>query len=250
MLYPAELRAHARKLPASDIGRQWVAAVLALLLAAAPASGAELATWRSVGEGLVIELVEGPPLRLAELAPEVPAVTVERMLRPGALRFVAVGEVERSGHLPARVWQEGTETLQVRLVAEGLARVWPMHDGELAAALLAVEDEARAEGRGLWASGVFRIVDAVPTPMLEGFAIVRGEVVSVGRTDRFLYLNFGRRFREAVSVRVRPRDGRAWGLTDRLDELVGRIVDVRGYAFEDGGPMFELDHPAQLRLVD
>jgi hypothetical protein len=89
-----------------------------------------------------------------------------------------------------------------------------------------------------------------PTPAVEGFQVLRGTVVSVGRTDRFLYLNFGERYRESVSVRIRPRDGRSWGLTDRLDDFVGRVVEVRGFAFEDGGPMLELDHPAQLRVVE
>ena len=249
MLYPAELRAHDVRVPASRRGGQWSGLAAALLLAA-PVGAGEEAAWRSVGEGLVVELADAPSLRLAELAPEVPAATLERWLQPGPLQFAVVGPAERDGHLPAMVRQGDEESLQARLVAAGLARVWPGHGDELAAELLVLEDEARAAGRGRWGSGEFRILDAVPPPAVEGFVILRGEVASVGRTDRFLYLNFDRRFREAVSVRVRPRDGRAWGLTQHLDDLVGRVVEVRGYAFEDGGPMLELDHPAQLRVVD
>ncbi|TVQ33822.1 MAG: hypothetical protein EA356_11755 [Geminicoccaceae bacterium] len=258
MLYPAELRAHIWIVTATFAPRQWlrlgaglaVALGLAGATAEAAAEATEEAGWVAVGEALVIELDSGERLRLAELAPEVPAATLRALLGGARLTFEPVGARQRTGHLPALVWEPGHASLQARLVEQGLAQVWPSHDAALATALLALEDAARTAGRGLWGSGDFRVLEATPTPSVEGFAIFRGEVVSVGRTDRFLYLNFGARFRESVSVRIRPRDGRSWGLTNRLDDLVGQRIEVRGFAFEDGGPMLELDHPAQLRVVD
>ncbi|MFW5834034.1 MAG: thermonuclease family protein [Pseudomonadota bacterium] len=249
MLYPAELRAPTGDVPASCRRRQCLLAGLGLLLWPALPARAEEVAWAAVRPGWTIELTDGSVLRLAELAPEGSSEALERLLAPGRLRFAEVGPVDRSGARPALVWQ-GEASLQQRLVAAGRARVLPTYDDDLAARLLLLEDAAREEERGLWGSGAFVVHPTAPTPAVDGFQVLRGAVVSASRTDRFLYLNFGERYRESVSVRIRPRDGRSWGLTDRLHDFVGRVVEVRGFAFEDGGPMLELDHPAQLRVVD
>ena len=221
-----------------------------MIALAPPAIAVETTPWRALGDGLVFELADGSALRLAELAPDLAAASLASHVQPGEVTFAAVGTADRSGRLPAKLWQGGGDTLQERLVAAGVARVWPEHDEPFARRLLDLEDEAREAGRGGWGDGSFRILPAAPPPDVLGFAILRGRVISVGRTERFLYLNFGRAYRSSTSVRLRPRDAKAWDLTAQIDALVGRVVEVRGFVFTDGGPMLELDHPAQLRVVE
>jgi hypothetical protein len=49
---------------------------------------------------------------------------------------------------------------------------------------------------------------------------------------------------------MRPRDVRDDDWAPEPETLVGRRVEVRGFVFESGGPMIEIDGPLQLRVLD
>jgi len=190
-------------------------------------------------------------VRLDGLAPDLPQGALAAALAE-ADRLVLRGPdwPHRTGHRPAAVFTATGDSLQAGFVAAGAARVRPGRDAALTRRLLALEAEARGAGRGGWGDGRFRLHAAVPPPPVAGFAIVRGTVVSTGETRWFYYLNFAEDYWTDFSVRIRPRDVRDADWAPDPAALVGRRVEVRGFVFESGGPMIELDGPLQLRLLD
>jgi hypothetical protein len=116
--------------------------------------------------------------------------------------------------------------------------------------MLALEQAARAAGRGLWAEPAFTPQDAGALGDGTGrFRVVRGRVLRVAPTEGHLYLNFGTDWRVDFTVRVRRAElGGAFAGTD-LEALAGRLVEVRGVVLEAGGPMIELSHPEQMQVL-
>jgi len=75
-------------------------------------------------------------------------------------------------------------------------------------------------------------------------------VVRVAPTKRYVYLNFGADWRSDFTLRVASNLARSLkkaGLD--LEALAGRDVEVRGYVLEAGGPLIELSHREQIRIL-
>jgi hypothetical protein len=229
---------------------QWmqVAGMAVVLLVGA--SGGAAAQPRATGALTLVTTAAGP-VRLAGLAPDLAQGELAAALA-GVERVVLRGppRPDRSGHRPVEVFTADGRSLQRHFVETGGARVRPAADAALTRRLLALEARARATGRGGWGDGRFRVHAAVPPPAVAGFAIVRGQVVSVGETRWFHYLNFAEDYWTDFSVRMRPRDVRERAWAPDPATLAGRRVEVRGFVFESGGPMVEIDGPLQLRVLD
>ena len=245
MLYPAELRARDRAIAAGMWHRQAAlrAAIvlLACLLAQAPGA-AELRL--PAGRVVVpagIELPVGEADALSALAS-----AGEVRLEPEAPVRDRYGRLRAQLHT-ARGW------VQARLVQEGLAVVAPAEDmaAEALTRLLALEREARTARRGLWAGDA-----AGPWPAERvgappwSYVLVQGRVAAAARTQDFVYLNFGRRWKEDFTLRADARTARRLerGGLDLLT-LEGRNLLVRGLLFEADGPMIELVHEAQIEIL-
>jgi endonuclease YncB( thermonuclease family) len=159
---------------------------------------------------------------------------------------------DRYGRLVAQIERVDGLWLQGALLERGLAQV-QTRPGERARApqMLAIEQAARAARRGLWANPVFRALEASQVARAAGrFRIVRGEVVQVAPTERFVYLNFGADWRRDFTVRIAKEVAR--GLADAgLDvaSLPGRRIEIRGVVLEAGGPLIELSHLEQMQLL-
>jgi hypothetical protein len=117
--------------------------------------------------------------------------------------------------------------------------------------MAARERAARGAGAGIWADRRFAVR---PADQLEGtvgsFQIVRGRVVRVAPTKRYVYLNFGADWRSDFTLRVAGQLARSLkkaGLD--LEALAGREVEVRGYVLEAGGPLIELSHREQIIIL-
>jgi hypothetical protein len=118
--------------------------------------------------------------------------------------------------------------------------------------MLAHERAARTAGLGLWRLPEYaprradRLADAVGS-----FRIVRGEVVRVAPTERYVYLNFGSDWRSDFTVRLRRAelDERFARSDIAIERLAGRLVEVRGYVLEAGGPLIEVSHPEQIEVL-
>src|SRR5262249_44275621 len=127
--------------------------------------------------------------------------------------------------------------------------------GEGAADLLANERPARESKLGLWAEPYYAIVAAERfTDLLAErghFTIVEGKVLSVRESGGTIYMNFGRRWSEALTVTLSKRNERNLGVAG-LDpkRLENRRVRVRGWIEERNGPRIEALRPEQIEIAE
>jgi len=140
------------------------------------------------------------------------------------------------------------------LLAKGFARV-SSEAGECAVDLLAGERPARESKLGLWAEPYYAIVGAERfTDLLAErghFTVVEGKVLSVRESGGTIYMNFGRRWSEALTVTISKRNERnfaAAGLDPK--RLENRRVRVRGWIEERNGPRIEALRPEQIEIAE
>ncbi|NRG16933.1 hypothetical protein HPQ64_04460 [Rhizobiales bacterium] len=143
--------------------------------------------------------------------------------------------------------------LAAKLVASGAALVDPRTSTvDCLTPLLALEGKARAGRKGLWRR--FSVLpasdpDAI-SRMVGHFALVEGRVVSVGRTRRTHYLNFGYRWSRDFTATIDVGRETAFDAAGvDIAALEGQRVRLRGFVTLDRGPLLVLDHPAQLEQL-
>jgi endonuclease YncB( thermonuclease family) len=124
-----------------------------------------------------------------------------------------------------------------------------------AAELLGRERAAREAKLGLWGEPYYGIVGAESGAELVAergyFTVVEGKVVSVRESGGTIYVNFGRRWSEALTVTILKRNERnfaAAGLEPR--RLENRRVRVRGWVEERNGPRIEAARPEQIEVAE
>jgi endonuclease YncB( thermonuclease family) len=154
-------------------------------------------------------------------------------------------------------WDENGRSrwLQEEIVAAGRARVTRIGDPICAAALYAREQTARAGKLGLWADPLYSIPQAEDVSgILERrgrFAIVEGRIVSVRESGGTIYVNFGRRWSEDFTVTIAKRHERAFAAAGTApNALSGRLVRIRGWIEERGGPWVDAARPEQIELIE
>lgn len=168
--------------------------------------------------------------------------------------WLAPSSPDRHGRVLAHlVSVEGQHWLQGEMLRQGLARVYTFPDNRvLAREQLALERQARADGRGMWALPYY----ALRTPDnvrhdVGTFQIVEGRIVDVARVKKRIYLNFGVDWRSDFTIKVDVRKEalfKAAGID--LLALKGQRVRVRGWIKDQNGPMIEVDHPERLEPLD
>lgn len=222
------------------------------------------------GSGIVAEIVDpvsvrlesGLVVRLAGIVPPPdPATTVaatalladltlgkEVYLRHGTLTH------DRYQRAMAHLYlaSEPVSWVQAELVAPGLAIVGGLaEDRACLADLIAVEREARDARLGLWQNDF--PADAWSNRIREGelrFALVEGEVVSVGRTERTVYLNFGHDWSIDFTVTIESSDAAVIEAEGgSFDALIRTKVRIRGWLEQWDGPWIRVDHAEQIELL-
>ena len=258
-----------------DTSAQFLAAAASLIVIVLCAGGAgageveRLEGPLAVAEvlaGDLVRLVDGRTVRLAAIRvpaanPDEPSAQRSAEQARAALGRLLEGQMvtlapaeaplDRYGRLVAQVERTDGLWLQGALLERGLAQV-QTRPGEAARAakMLAIEHGARAARRGLWALPVFMPQDAAALADSTGrFRIVRGRVLRVAPTERYVYLNFGADWRADFTVRVRRAELRGTLAGVDLEGLAGRVVEVRGVVLEAGGPLIELSHPEQMQVL-
>jgi endonuclease YncB( thermonuclease family) len=140
------------------------------------------------------------------------------------------------------------------MLALGFARVSiQAAHATCAAEFLAAEDTARRAKLGLWAEPYYALVSAGSLNDLLAhrgrFTVVEGKVLSVRESGGIIYVNFGRRWSEALTVTIAKRSERnlvAGGLNPRnLENVRAR---VRGWLEERNGPRIEVIRPEQIEI--
>jgi len=229
---------------------------------------------RRVIDGRTIQLEAGRLVRLAAI--EVPPMPLPQesgaqakagLAAKTALEAIVAGrnvtlkklgpDTDRYGRVVAHVFVEGDEaSAQQQMLAQGYARVAAdVGSQACAAALLAAEDTARANGAGLWRDPYYAIQRAdKPAQVLAErgrFALVEGKVLSVRESRGTIYINFGRRWSSDFTVTISKRNEPNFtGAGIALKKLAGRNIRVRGYIEERGGPWIEATHPEQIQLAE
>jgi endonuclease YncB( thermonuclease family) len=124
-----------------------------------------------------------------------------------------------------------------------------------AAELLEREHAARDAKLGLWGEPYYGVMGAESGAELVAergnFTVVEGKVVSVRESGGTIYVNFGRRWSEALTVTIMKRNERSFaaaGLEPR--RLENRRVRVRGWVEERNGPRIEAARPEQIEIAE
>lgn len=245
---------------------------LALLLLAAPASGAERpdpcpgATRRERVAGISPAgdlLIEGgSAIRIADIrAPDDRAAASRARAWLASLTgepvdVTRIDAPDRWGRAAARLVLPGAAPVDAAelLVGEGLAIVDAGTRGALCRpGLLAVEAAARAARTGLWRETATLAADDLGALAARSgtFAVVEGRVLSVGVRRERTYLNFGRDFARDFSVTIPKRSWASLVATGvSQDALRGRRVRARGLLETRRAPGMEVVAGDMLEILD
>jgi hypothetical protein len=128
-------------------------------------------------------------------------------------------------------------------------------DAGCTALLMAAERIARTGRLGLWADPFYDNLRAEnPAAILAArgrFSIVEGTVLSVRHSGGTVYINFGRRWSEDLTVTILKRNERKFTVAGiEPEKLTGRKVRVRGFIEERGGPWIEASLPEQIEIIE
>ncbi|MEP4032048.1 hypothetical protein [Roseibium polysiphoniae] len=188
----------------------------------------------------------------------------ERDLTANAkFRAYPAGPANRWGFIPAWVVRtDGPDRkhrlLQEYLVAQGLTAVDPRLGGwACTQRLIEAEDRARKDKSGLWQTRKI-FSSYYPEPLVQAagqHVIVEGRIVSLGKTERTRYLNFGRYWKTDFTATIAAANEDAFQkalLNQGLDwkDLSGQAVRLRGVIEVQDGPLLRLAHPGQLTILD
>lgn len=269
------------------LSRRWVLATGAVLLLplgrgrfAAPAAAAPLldiafeAKVTEVIDGDTVVLDDGTEARLVgtqapklplgrpgyptwPLAPEAKVKLEELVLK----RRVGLGfggnEWDRHGRRLAQLWRSDGLWIQGAMVETGFARVYGFADNRaLVPELLALERQARAAGRGIWANSYYDVLSAreleqSADDLLDSFQLVEGRVEEAALVRDRAYLNFGNDWRDDFTAVLQPETVDLF-LSEGNDPagLGGRLVRIRGWVELYNGPMIEVTYPEQIEVLE
>lgn len=142
--------------------------------------------------------------------------------------------------------------IQGDLLSAGLARVRPSErNPEMAAQMIAKEDQARAEGKGLWADGKFPVLTPeTADKAMNQWAVVEGTIRSAATANNTIYLNFGQDWHTDFTIGIDGavrRDLSKNGINTL--SLGGAKVRVRGWMESYNGPYIKLLNTAWLEIL-
>lgn len=161
-------------------------------------------------------------------------------------------KIDRNGRLLAQLTDDAGTWIQGAMLSRGMARVYTFADNRgRAAEMLALERDARAARRGIWANAFYRVRSVDETPeLIDTFQLVEGRVQNVGVVRGRVYLNFGPDWRTDFTVTIAPGSVRRFdGGAATLEALRGARIRVRGWLQRYNGPMIEVTHPEQIERL-
>jgi endonuclease YncB( thermonuclease family) len=222
-----------------------------------------VATVRSVVDGRTLQLDDGRKVLMPTL--ETPgtraATALELEITHRVLAFdVLRPGLDRYGRTLVRAFgtTDQRTALDISLVSRGLAYVG-IPAKEVAdpcrAALLAAENTARQNKAGLWGDPDYDTKGSEDTAAILAakgrFAVIAGKPKSVRESGGTVYVNFGGRWNTDFTVTILKRiipTFIAAGIDPK--KLEGRLIRVRGFVEERGGPWIEATRPEQFEFAD
>lgn len=217
------------------------------------------ATVAGVRDGRTLLLADSRELRLSAIeVTDDTRIALQSLVGAQSIRFeMPYAGYDRYGRLLAFIYTENTgESVQQALVTQGRARISTRIGSKACADLLLnAERAARTARRGIWADPNFAPLPADNVTRIGTargqFALVEGKVLSVHESGATIYLNFGRRWTLDFTITILKRHRRGFSAAG-IDpkSLEGRLVRVRGWIEQRGGPIIEADAPEQIELVE
>jgi endonuclease YncB( thermonuclease family) len=173
------------------------------------------------------------------------------------------GAPDRWGRTPAAFFAaQGSDaaapivSVGAALLEEGFARFRPDPPAApCATEYRAAEAIARDARRGIWADAAMLPVSAGEGArsllQRKGMVVLEGQISSFGESRGLVFLNFGQKRAEAVSIVVLRRNlAMLQGSGIDPAGLVGRKVRVRGLIETGFGPRIEVSTPAEIEILD
>ncbi len=203
--------------------------------------------------------LQGPKLPLGRpnyptwpLAPEARAHLAKLIGdAPLTLHYGGVRE-DRHGRILGHLTTPDGTWIQGAMLQAGFARVYTFDDNRsLITEMMALEAEARAAKRGIWADRYYRIRqlnDLAGTT--DSFQIVEGRVLQVGLSRDRAFLNFGPDYKTDFTVAIAKRDFKNFGRGFDPKRLEGKLLRVRGWVEAVNGPSIDVTHPEQIELLE
>lgn len=254
--------------------RAWTFLLLAFIAALPVMAASPADRLPSLGSGTIAAVIDGDTVRLddgrtvrlvgisaPELNPErsrrgivepfarESRAALETLVR-GRTVILRAGDTpeDRFGRVLAHLVTSQGVWVQGELLRRGAAMVYTFPDNRaLAKEMLALEEEARSAGRGLWGFTETSVQSADEKLLREHFTVIEGRVRSIARVRDTIYLNFGDNYKRDFTIRLRAGAARGIARTG-LDvmKLEGQAVRVRGWVFEENGPMVDVTHAEQI----
>ena len=223
----------------------------------------ERATVRKVFDGDTLELTDGRHVRFIGInAPEVAhrdkaaqpfadqaRVALETALKKDHTVLLRYDTERFDAHQRtlAHLYLSDRRSIEALLLEQGLA-FWIAIPPSLHAAecYSAHEQRARSAKRGIWSNSYYTPRDAQQVgPGSDGFHVIKGRVIRIGKSKNTLWLNLAPR----MALRIASEDMHYF--TDyKPESLRGRDVVVRGWItrFKNGDYVMRVRHPAALEL--
>lgn len=214
--------------------------------------------------GLVIRLIgtQAPKLPLGRddfepwpMASEAKAALEALTLGKPVQLFYGGERVDRYGRSLGQLFLADDPQVWVQrdMIAEGMARVYSFPDNRACVGeLLAAENTARTNKLGIWSDPYYSVRRADRPEVLaarEGhYELVEGRVLLAERSGAFVYLNFGRVWKEDFTVTIDAAALKLFGGGDPL-LLEGALIRVRGWVDVRDGPRVEVTHPEQIEVL-
>ncbi|PZQ19301.1 MAG: hypothetical protein DI565_02695 [Ancylobacter novellus] len=145
--------------------------------------------------------------------------------------------------------------LATALLKRGLLRVAADAAGRDCRATLAQAEAAAVAARlGLWSEPYYEVQnasDGAALAALDGrFVVAEGRVASARTSAGRAYVNFGRRWRAALSLSLSEATLRRFGGFEGLGVSAGARLRARGVVEMRNGPVIRVSEPAQIERLD
>jgi endonuclease YncB( thermonuclease family) len=214
----------------------------------------------ALDDGTEVRLIGALPSRSLDAASDGSAVAaIEDAVRGRSVELRYGGRrSDRYGRRLAQVFAidgDAKVWLQGKLVESGRARAYALPGNEACLKdLLAKEQLARLNGRGIWSDSPYRVRNSAQTRELLAlrgrFAVVEGKVQQVAASGGRTYLNFGSDWKRDFTAAVPPAVMRAKPEAQKyLHSLEGRDVRVRGWIERRNGPLIELSSLDEIEVL-
>lgn len=161
-------------------------------------------------------------------------------------------QTDRHGRQLAHLYREDGLWVQGEMLRLGLARVYSFADNRaLVPEMLAIEREARAKGRGIWADPYYRVLAPEETgAAIDTFQLVEGVALDAAVVSGRGFLNFGPDRLTDFTLTIDPESRRRFAAAGiAIEDYSGHRVRARGWLQSYHGPMIEVTHPEQIEVL-